>query len=307
MPIESFGATHAFLARPQLLTFEEITRLARIACAQGVGKIRLTGGEPLLRRGIEDLIRELATIPKVDLALTTNGALLARQARALKAAGLARLTVSLDALDEDVFCRMNGVAFPVATVVQGIHAAIREGFAQIKINVVVQRGVNEQQILPLCRYFRGTGCCLRFIEYMDVGCSNGWDMSHVLPSAEVIGLINQVYPLEPLEANGFGETSQRWRYRDGAGEIGVISSVTRAFCSECSRIRLSPDGKLYTCLFAEDGQDIKNLMRSGADDLALAGFLEAVWGGRSDRYSELRQTIGSFKPLRRVEMSYIGG
>ena len=305
MPRDVFDADYAYLPRSEILRFEEIERFARIAVAQGVNKIRLTGGEPLLRKGVEQLVESLAAIPGIDLAMTTNGALLAKKAKVLKSAGLRRLTVSLDALDETVFQRMNDVSFPVADVLDGIAVAEAAGFQQIKINVVVQKGVNESQILPICRHFRGTGHIPRFIEYMDVGTSNGWCMDQVVSSADVLRLISAEFPLQPLEAHSPGEVAQRWRYEDGAGEVGVISSVTRAFCASCTRLRLSTEGRLYTCLFAHEGFDLRQLLRSGADDAALAAQLGQVWGTRSDRYSALRAE-GVF-PLKRIEMSYIGG
>jgi cyclic pyranopterin phosphate synthase len=305
MPRDVFGPDYPFLAREQLLSFEEITRLARIFRRQGVEKIRLTGGEPLLRKNIEHLIEMLADIQGLDLTLTTNGSLLARKARALKAAGLQRVTVSLDSLDDAVFRAMNDADFPMSEVLNGIDAAAAAGLAPIKINMVVKRGVNEQSIVPMARYFKGTGHIVRFIEYMDVGTSNGWRTDDVVPSAEVIRLIESTMALDPIDPNYSGEVAQRWRYRDGAGEIGVISSVTRAFCSTCTRARLSTDGMLYTCLFAANGYDLRALLRSGGSDEEIADAVARIWSARADRYSEIR-TAETAK-ARKIEMSYIGG
>jgi cyclic pyranopterin phosphate synthase len=305
MPKEIFGKDYKFLPHADLLTFEEITRLARIFVAEGVEKIRLTGGEPLLRKKIEVLIEMLAAIPGIDLTLTTNGSLLARKAKALKAAGLQRITVSLDSLDDNTFCAMNDVDFPVAQVLEGIDAAADAGLRPVKINMVVKRGLNESSILPMARRFHGTGHIVRFIEFMDVGTSNGWKMDEVVPSAEVVKIIDAEMPLEPVEANYTGEVAERWRYVDGGGEIGVISSVTQAFCSTCTRARLSPEGSLYTCLFASRGDDFRALLRSGKSDEEIAGFLRALWSVRDDRYSELRSEATA--PLPKIEMSYIGG
>ncbi|NGN83214.1 GTP 3',8-cyclase MoaA [Arthrobacter silviterrae] len=311
MPKEVFGRDFAFMPKDQLLTFEEITRLARIAMDHGVRKIRLTGGEPLLRKGIEDLVAMLAALrtpegEPPDLAMTTNGSALAQKAQALKAAGLDRVTVSLDSLDDSVFQAMNDVAYPVAKVLHALDAAEEAGLGPVKVNMVVKRGLNDHSIVDMARHFRGTPFILRFIEYMDVGSSNGWKMDQVVPSAEIMERINKVFPVEPLEANYRGETSQRWRYVDGQGEIGAISSVTRAFCSGCTRARLSADGKLFTCLFATAGTDLRELLRGGATDQELANALAALWGARTDRYSELRSanTPGLRK---KIEMSYIGG
>ncbi len=319
MPKEVFDKDHAYLPHSALLSFEEITRLARIFAAQGVRKIRLTGGEPLLRKNIEHLVEQLAALrtpegAPLDLTLTTNGSLLARKARALKAAGLQRVTVSLDALDDAVFRRMNDMDFPVADVLAGIDAAHEAGLGPIKVNMVVKRGTNEQEILPMARHFRqahGGGVVLRFIEYMDVGATNGWRMDEVLPSAEVVARIGAEFPLRPLDADSPGETAQRWAYADGSGEIGVISSVTRAFCSDCSRLRLSTEGKVYLCLFASQGHDLKALLRDGGSDAQLAGAIRGIWRRRGDRYSELRALqpadAAATPGARRVEMSYIGG
>ena len=310
MPRSVFDKDYAFLPHSSLLTFEEITRLTRQFVAHGTEKVRLTGGEPLLRRNIERLIDMLAalTTPQgraLDLTLTTNGSLLTRKARMLRDAGLNRLTVSLDALDDALFRSMNDMDYGVADVLAGIDTAQAAGFESIKINMVVKRGVNDGQIVPMARHFRGSGHILRFIEFMDVGASNGWRMDDVMPSAEVIGRLREAYDLEPLEANYVGEVAERWRYADGAGEIGVISSVTAPFCGDCTRARLSTEGRLYTCLFATSGHDLRALLRGGASDEQIASSLGWMWQRRSDRYSELRssQTIG----LRKIEMSYIGG
>ncbi len=318
MPKEVFDKDHVYLPHASLLSFEEITRLAKIFLAHGVRKIRLTGGEPLLRKNIEVLIGQLARLRTVDgqapdITLTTNGSLLARKARALKDAGLQRVTVSLDGLDDSVFRSMNDVDFPVQQVLQGIDAARTAGLGPIKVNMVVKRSTNAREILPMARHFRGSGAVLRFIEYMDVGSTNGWRMDEVLPSAEVVRLIQSEMPLVPLEATASGETAQRWGYADAngrfdpaLGEIGVISSVTQAFCRDCNRARLSTEGKLYLCLFASQGHDLRGLLRSGADDADLASALAGIWGARSDRYSELRNSLAG-APAPRVEMSYIGG
>ena len=317
MPKEVFDKDHAYLPQAEMLSFEEIARLARLSVLHGVRKIRLTGGEPLLRRGLERLVAALADLrtpggQRLDLGLTTNGSLLAGKARAMRDAGLGRVTVSLDALDDAVFRRMNDVDFPVARVLAGIDAALEAGFERIKVNLVVKCGTNAHEILPMARRFRGTGVVLRFIEYMDVGATNGWRMDEVLPSADVIARLSQAHPLVPLEAAAPGETAQRWAYADGAGEIGVIGSVTRAFCGECSRARLSTDGRLFLCLFAHGGHDFKALLREGpgpAGDDRIRARLAEVWRQRADRYSELRALGGPLPPAaaRRVEMSYIGG
>jgi cyclic pyranopterin phosphate synthase len=304
MPREVFGADYKFLPHSAILSFEEIARLARIFVGLGVGKLRLTGGEPLLRKGLPDLIAMLAPLG-ADLTLTTNGSTLAKHARALKDAGLDRLTVSLDSLDEATFRAMNDADFAVERVLDGIAAAGDAGFSQVKINMVVKRGVNDHQIVEAARYWRDSGHILRFIEFMDVGSTNGWRMDDVIPSAEVVRRISEAFPLEPLEANYEGEVAQRWRYADGAGEIGVISSVTQAFCSTCSRMRLSTEGSLYTCLFAQQGTDLKSLLRGGAHDDDIRDRIAAVWRVRDDRYSEIR-TAETAKQ-RKVEMSYIGG
>lgn len=317
MPKDVFDRDHRYLPHADLLTFEEITRLARVFVAHGVEKVRLTGGEPLLRKNVERLIAMLAEIElpataerpsgaRLDLTLTTNGSLLRRKAASLRAAGLQRVTVSLDALDDDRFRAMNDVDFPVADVLDGIDAASDAGFRPVKVNMVVKRGINDDQIVPMAERFRGTGHILRFIEFMDVGASNRWSMASVLPSAEVAGRIDASYPIEPVAANYAGEVAERWRYRDAAGEIGLISSVTQAFCGTCTRARLSPEGRLYTCLFATEGCDLRGPLRANPGDAALADLIGQVWSGRTDRYSDLRSAEGQ-SDRRRIEMSYIGG
>ncbi len=306
MPKEIFSRDHEFLERDLLLSFEEIERIARSFVRHGVSKIRLTGGEPLLRKGIEDLVGRLAAIEGIDdLTLTTNGSLLARKAEALAAAGLRRVTVSLDSMDDAVFMAMNDVGFPVAAVLEGIEAAAASGLDPIKVNMVVKRGVNEDSIVDVADHFRGTGHIVRFIEYMDVGTTNGWCLDDVVPASEIVARIHRAFPLEPAEPNYRGEVARRWRYADGEGEIGVISSVTQPFCGECSRARLSAEGRLYTCLFAVKGTDLRALLRDGADDAELDGVVSTIWAERNDRYSEIRSeaTTG----LHKVEMSYIGG
>ena len=336
MPKEVFNKDYPYLPHASLLTFEEITRLARVFMTHGVRKIRLTGGEPLLRKNIEILIEQLAALrtpegDKLDLTLTTNGSLLAKKAKSLKAAGLQRVTVSLDGLDDAVFRSMNDVNFPVADVLAGIEAAREAGlgldkhghYSGLKINMVVKRGTNADQILPMARHFMGTGMVLRFIEYMDVGATNGWRMDDVMPSAEVVKLINAELPLVALEATAVGETAQRWGYADATGkhdpnlgEIGVISSVTQAFCGDCNRARLSTEGKLYLCLFANQGYDLRPLLRESSrleadQEASIATAIAHIWQGRSDRYSELRSNMpvdtSAADTPRRVEMSYIGG
>jgi GTP 3',8-cyclase len=304
MPREVFDADHKFLPHSAILTFEEITRLAGLFVGLGVRKLRLTGGEPLVRKGVDRLIAMLAPLG-ADLTLTTNGSLLARQARALKAAGLDRVTVSLDSLDEATFRAINDADFPVADVLEAIDVAAAAGFTPIKVNMVVKRGVNDGEIVAMARHFRGTGHIVRFIEYMDVGSTNGWRMDDVVPSMEVVQRIGEAFPLEPLDPNYPGEVAERWRYRDGAGEIGVISSVTQAFCSTCNRLRLSTEGSLFTCLFAQSGHDLKSLLRGGASDAEIVNEIAAMWRARDDRYSEIR-TAETAKQ-RKVEMSYIGG
>jgi cyclic pyranopterin phosphate synthase len=323
MPKEVFDKDYSYLPHSALLSFEEITRLAKVFVQRGVRKIRLTGGEPLLRKNIEILIEQLAALrtpdgQPLDLTLTTNGSLLARKAQSLKDAGLQRVTVSLDGLDDAVFRRMNDVDFPVAEVLEGIEAARAVGLGPVKVNMVVKRGTNEHEIIPMARHFRGTGVVLRFIEYMDVGATNGWRMDEVLPSAQVIEHLQTEWPLVALQHTAPGETAERWGYADAQGqfdpalgEVGVISSVTQAFCGDCNRARLSTEGRLYLCLFAGQGYDLRQLLREKqSSDTEIAGVIDAIWQGRGDRYSQLRSAMppdtGS-TPVRRVEMSYIGG
>jgi cyclic pyranopterin phosphate synthase len=305
MPKEIFGPDYQYLRRDQILTFEEIARLAHIFAGHGVKKIRLTGGEPLVRKDLHLLIKLLAEIPDLDLTLTTNGALLPKQAQLLKDAGLKRVTVSLDSLDNEIFKAMNDVDFPVEKVLEGMEAASSVGLEPIKVNMVVKRGVNESSILPMARFFREKGYILRFIEYMDVGSTNGWRMDDVVSAKEIVSLINAELPLEPADPNYKGEVAERWRYKDGSGEIGMIASVTQAFCRDCNRARLSAEGKLYTCLFGINGHDLKSLLRSGAGNDEISNKIVQVWGKRADRYSEIRSegTVA----LPKVEMSHIGG
>jgi len=316
MPKEVFDKDYQYLPHNSLLTFEEITRIARLFIEHGVEKIRLTGGEPLLRKNVEKLIEMLAGLRTVsgkplDLTLTTNASLLARKAQSLKDAGLQRVTVSLDALSDEIFKRMNDVDFAVEEVLHGIDVAHSVGLGPIKVNMVVKRGMNEQEILPMARHFKDTPHILRFIEFMDVGASNGWNMQDVIPSAEIVRRIGAEMPLEPVDPNYTGETAARWRYVDGGGEVGMISSVTQAFCKDCTRARLSTEGKLYTCLFATRGHDLRALLREGRSDAEISGAVAQLWQARSDRYSELRtiNTDGLSRTAgeRKVEMSYIGG
>jgi GTP 3',8-cyclase len=304
MPKEVFGHDYRFLDRKELLDFDEITRVARAAVVLGVTKIRLTGGEPLIRRDLERLIAMLSELD-AEITLTTNASLLPRKAQALKDAGLGRITVSLDAMDDPTFRSMNDVDFPVERVLEGIEAARAVGLP-VKVNCVVKRGVNENQIVPMARYFRGTGDTLRFIEFMDVGATNGWRMDDVVSAAEIVQTIGAEFPIEPADANYRGEVAKRWRYQDGKGEIGIIASVTQPFCGDCTRSRISAEGKLYTCLFAVRGHDLRALVRSGASDDELAARLAEIWKVRGDRYSELRADA-TFDDAPRVEMSYIGG
>jgi cyclic pyranopterin phosphate synthase len=306
MPREVFGRDYEFLARELLLTFEEITRIVRLAIGLGVRKVRLTGGEPTLRHGLPDLIAMLAGIGGLDdLTMTTNGSLLARDAAAFAAAGLHRVTVSLDSLDDAIFQAMNDAGVPVSRVLDGIAAAAAAGLGPIKVNTVVKRGVNDAGVVDLAAHFKGTGHIVRFIEYMDVGHSNGWRLDDVVPAAEIVAAISDRFPLDPVAPNYPGEVANRFRYRDGTGEIGVIASVTQPFCGGCTRARLSAEGSLYTCLFATGGHDLRALLRDGADDEALAAVLTGVWSARSDRYSEIRS--GATTGWQKVEMSYIGG
>ena len=311
MPAEVYGEKYEFLPRPHILSFEEIERLTRLFVRIGVSKVRITGGEPLVRANLPDLVSKLCVIDGIDdLALTTNGYLLENNAQQLKDAGLNRLTVSLDSIDPDVFKEMSGRQHGPTNTLAGIKAAASLGFKQIKINVVVQRGVNEHTLVDTARYFKGTGAIVRFIEFMDVGTKNGWELSQVYTSDEVIQSINTEFPLEPIEPNYKGEVASRYRYVDGSGEIGVISSVSKPFCGDCTRARLSTDGKLITCLFASGGTDLKTPMRSGATDAELAAIINKVWTGRNDRYSELRSNDTEFEndsDDSKDEMYYIGG
>jgi len=304
MPKSVFGQGYRFMDRKELLSFEELERVARTFVALGVEKIRLTGGEPLLRRELERLVERLAAIDGLELTLTTNASLLAKKAQLLRDAGLARVNVSLDSLDDVTFRSMNDVDFPVARVLEGIEAAAKAGLG-VKVNAVVKRGVNDGGIVELAKHFRGTGHALRFIEFMDVGTTNGWRLDDVVPAAEIVERIDAVFPLEPVEASYRGEVAQRYRYRDGAGEIGVITSVTQPFCGDCTRARISAEGKLYTCLFAIRGTDLRALLRSGASDDELGEAVAGVWTRRADRYSEIRTERTAERP--RIEMSYIGG
>ena len=305
MPREVFGEAYEFLPREQILTFEEITRVVRLFVGLGVRKVRLTGGEPLLRHDLPDLVRMLCAIPELELALTTNGSLLPQQAQALADAGLSRVTVSLDSLDDNVFRAMNDVRFSVARVLEGIDAAAAAGLQPVKINAVVRRGMNDQTVVDLARHFKGSGHVLRFIEYMDVGTTNGWRLDQVVSGQEIINLIHAEMPLEPVDSAYRGEVAKRWRFGDGTGELGVITSVTRPFCDDCTRVRLSAEGKLYTCLFSAYGTDLKDLLRGDGGDEQIVALVERIWDLRRDRYSDVRteETAG----LDRIEMSYIGG
>ena len=311
MPREIFDENHPFLPRVQLLSFEEIARLARIFISMGVQKIRLTGGEPLLRRGVEKLIETLARLPAVngapvEIALTTNALLLKQKARALKDAGLSRITVSLDGLSDATFRMMSDSDAKVATVLDGIAAAQHAGFERIKVNMVVRRGANDHEILPMAEHFRNSGIVLRFIEYMDVGSTNGWRMDDVVSAREILQCISERYPIRRMDANRVGEVAERWCYQDGGGEIGAIASVTQAFCNDCTRIRLSTDGKLYTCLFATDGVDLRQPLRDGIEDEKLRNIVANLWSQRQDRYSQLRH-LATDLDRQKIEMSYIGG
>jgi cyclic pyranopterin phosphate synthase len=304
MPKEVFGREYRFLDRKELLSFEEIDRLARVFVAHGVEKIRLTGGEPLVRRDLERLVEKLATIEGLDLTLTTNGSLLPQKARLLAAAGLRRVTVSLDSLDDEVFRGMNDVDFPVDRVLEGIEAASAAGLP-VKVNMVVKRGVNEDSVLPMAHYFREQGHTLRFIEYMDVGHTNGWRLDDVVPAAEIVALLEEEFGIEPIEPAYRGEVARRYRYREGGGEVGLITSVTQPFCGDCTRARLSAEGRLYTCLFGLRGHDLRADLRGGATDEELGARIGRIWGARTDRYSEIRSEATAALP--KVEMSYIGG
>jgi cyclic pyranopterin phosphate synthase len=305
MPKEVYGRDFQFLERSQLLSFDEIHRLVQIFHGHGIEKVRITGGEPLVRRQLEKLIALLAQEPDLDLTLTTNASLLKQKAQALRDAGLQRVTVSLDSLDDAVFRSMNDVDFPVAKVLEGIEEADRVGLKPLKVNMVVKRGTNDQDAVAMARYFKGSGHILRFIEFMDVGHTNGWKMQYVVPSRELAGRIDAELPIEPVDPNYVGEVAERWRYKDGSGEIGFISSVTQAFCKDCTRLRLSAEGSIYTCLFATEGTDLRGLLRTGATDEEISDAIAKVWRVRGDRYSEIR-TEDTAK-LRKVEMSYIGG
>jgi cyclic pyranopterin phosphate synthase len=305
MPKEVFGSDYQFLERSEILTFEEITRLARIFLPHGVQKIRLTGGEPLVRKDLHLLVKMLSDIPGLDLTLTTNGSLLEKQARLLKEAGLKRVSVSLDSLDNEVFQAMNDVKFPVEKVIKGMDAAAAAGLEPVKVNMVVKRGLNEDSILPMARFFREKGYILRFIEYMDVGHTNGWRMDDVVPAREIVRLIDSELPIEPVQPNYQGEVAERWRYRDGSGEVGVIASVTQAFCRDCTRARLSAEGRLFTCLFATEGTDLRAMLRGGSSDAEISDAIASLWRARTDRYSEIRSD--DTVKLHKIEMSYIGG
>ncbi len=313
MPKEKFEKNHAFLAPTELLSFEEIERLAKVFLANGVRKIRITGGEPLLRKGIETLVEKLSKLKTlegkpVDIAMTTNGSALSKKAKALAKAGLNRITVSLDSIDPDTFMQLNDVGFPLQKVLEGIREARNAGIREVKINVVVKRGINDQGLLDIVRHFKGTGVIVRFIEYMDVGTANGWRMNDVVPSSEIVDTINSEFPIEPVEPNYKGEVAERWQFKDGTGEIGFISSVSQPFCKDCSRMRLSVDGKVYNCLFATEGFDLRQMMRGGASDMEIEEALGRIWSARSDHYSEIRteETV-SFRQAAKIEMSYIGG
>ncbi len=310
MPRELFGPDHAFLPRAMLLSFDEIARVARIGVENGLRKIRLTGGEPLLRKDLEKLVALLAELrtpegQRVELTLTTNGTLLARKARALRQAGLDRVTVSLDALDDAIFARMSDSDVGVQTVLDGIEAAAAEGLAPVKVNMVVRKGLNDHQILPMARHFRGSGHILRFIEFMDVGDTNGWNYREVVTGAEILAQLSREFALEPVAAAYRGQVAKSWRYADGQGEIGLITSVSQPFCGDCTRLRLSPEGKLFLCLFASAGHDMRGLLRAGATDDDLRARLAGIWGARDDRYSELRGQPAAQR--KKIEMSYIGG
>jgi cyclic pyranopterin phosphate synthase len=305
MPKEFFGREYEFLEREELLNFEEIARLAQIFNSLGVSKIRITGGEPLIRRDIEHLIGLLSQIPDLDLTLTTNGSLLLDKAPLLQEAGLKRITVSLDALDDGIYKAMNDVNFPVEGVLNGIEAVAEVGLSPVKVNMVVKRGVNQDSILPMVRHFRTSGHILRFIEYMDVGTTNGWRLDQVVSIKEILETIHDEFPIEPIEPNYEGEVAKRWRFQDGAGEIGVIGSVTQPFCGGCTRVRLSAEGQLFTCLFGTQGKDLRGLLRGGKSDDEIHDFICEIWNNRRDRYSEIRSSETA--ELNRVEMSYIGG
>ncbi len=306
MPAEVFGEGYNYLPKPEILTLEEIAKLARIFCALGVEKLRLTGGEPLLRRGLHELVSMLSEIPgERDIAMTTNGTILARYAKKLKAAGLDRVTISLDAMDPDIFARMNGVGASPERVMEGIDSALEHGLG-VKVNSVIQKGVNEDQVFPLAEFARDRGVTLRFIEFMDTGNTNGWKLDQVVPYTDMVKDLHQHFPLEPIDPNYTGETARRFRYKDFPDqEIGFITSVSQPFCSDCNRIRLSADGQIFTCLFAAKGHDLKTALRDGANDEQLIDLISKVWSVRDDRYSELRSAIGGIQT--KAEMSYLGG
>lgn len=313
MPKDKFEKTHLFLAHTEVLSFEEIERLVKILVAHGVEKVRLTGGEPLLRKGIEHLVKKLTALithngKKLDVALTTNGSALSAKAQALAEAGLNRLTVSLDAIDPLIYKKLNDVNFPIEKTLDGLHRAKLLGFKSIKINVVVKKDTNEKELIKIAQHFRNTGIIVRFIEFMDVGTSNEWKMEDVIPSRQIVEMINLVYPLEPIDPNYKGEVAQRWQYKDGAGELGFISSVTEPFCCDCSRLRISVDGKVYKCLFASEGYDLRQMLRGGASDEEIAQAIGRIWSARDDHYSELRTSNSQQLRLQdKIEMSYIGG
>jgi cyclic pyranopterin phosphate synthase len=305
MPKSVYDRNFKFLERAQLLSFDEINRLVGIFKDHGVEKVRITGGEPLLRKQLEKLLEMISVSHKLDLTLTTNATLLKQKASTLLDAGLNRITVSLDSLDDHTFQIMNDMKVPVSKVLEGIEEADRVGFKPIKINMVVKQGVNDQHVVEMAKYFKGTGHIVRFIEFMDVGSTNGWQMSHVVPSKQLVSQINEVFPIEPVEPNYIGEVAERWKYLDGSGEIGFISSVTQAFCASCTRARLSAEGSIYTCLFATEGTDLRILLRTGASDETISKAIENLWQARADNYSEIR--TAETASLRKIEMSYIGG
>tara|TARA_A100000164_G_C21926921_1_gene783567 strand:- start:1984 stop:2922 length:939 start_codon:yes stop_codon:yes gene_type:complete len=312
MPKEVFNKNYKFLPQNFLLSFEEITNITKIFINLGIEKVRLTGGEPLLRKNLETLIQMLSNLDttnskKLDLTMTTNASLLTKKAQALKNAGLSRLTISLDSLSNSIFQKMNDVDYPVSDVLKGIESAKKVGFKEIKVNMVVKKGVNDSEIIPMAKYFKNSGIILRFIEYMDVGNSNNWKMNEVIPSKEVIERINEEMPVSEIGQNYFGETAQRWRYDDNEGEIGVISSVTEAFCKDCNRLRVSTEGKLFTCLFATGGHDLRTLIRNKCSNEEIQNFIINVWSNRIDRYSEVRSLKNKTKVKNKIEMSYIGG
>jgi len=305
MPKSVYDRNFKFLERAQLLSFDEINRLVGIFKDHGVEKVRITGGEPLLRKQLEKLLEMISVSHNLDLTLTTNATLLKQKASTLLDAGLNRITVSLDSLDDHTFQIMNDMKVPVSKVLEGIEEADRVGFKPIKINMVVKQGVNDQHVVEMAKYFKGTGHIVRFIEFMDVGSTNGWQMSHVVPSKQLVSQINEVFPIEPVEPNYIGEVAERWKYLDGSGEIGFISSVTQAFCASCTRARLSAEGSIYTCLFATEGTDLRMLLRTGASDETISKVIENLWQARADNYSEIR--TAETASLRKIEMSYIGG